>query len=215
MNCLLCHTPSTLLVPDVFECPQCALVFKNPALHATAEAEFKRYATHQNNGADQGYVDFLNRLAIPLSKLTPSTYSGLDFGCGPGPVLFSILKKFGGVVENFDPLFFPQTELLKKKYPVVTSTEVIEHFKNPATDLEQLINLVETGGLLGIMTLFYHPGIDYHSWWYKNDWTHVIFFQEKTFDYLCKRFHLEILFNDHKSVIIFRKLSIDSPRDTI
>lgn len=206
MNCLLCHSISTLKSDETFLCPDCGLVFKNPALHLSNEEDLKRYSSHQNNKEDQGYIDFLNKLVIPLAGFLPSQFNALDFGCGPGPTLGLLLSKFGGVVENYDPIFFPRKELLDKKFDVVTSTEVVEHFKNPAEDWALLVDRVKAGGLLAIMTQFINSGIDYKSWWYKNDPTHVVFYQEKTFEFLAAKFGLEVLFDDKKSVIIFRKI---------
>lgn len=204
MNCLLCHTNSTLLVRDVFLCDCCELVFKNPLLHYNSLQDLKRYATHQNNEMDQGYVDFLNELLIPLGQFVPVSFSALDYGCGPGPTLSLLLSKIGGVVENYDPLFFPIKELLEKKYDVVSCTEVVEHFKNPEADWTELVGLLKPGGLLGIKTLLFGPTIDYKSWWYKNDPTHTVFYQEETLKFLAEKFNLEIIFNDKKSVIIFK-----------
>jgi hypothetical protein len=205
MKCLLCHFGTNPLEPDVFICPHCGLVFKNPTLHMSKEFEIKRYSTHNNDKEDQGYVDFLNKLAIPLAKTLPVHFNALDFGCGPGPTLSILLEKIGGTVENYDPLFFPNKELLKQKFDLVTASEVVEHFKEPELDWLLLVELVKHGGVLGIMTLLYNPSIDYKKWWYKNDSTHVVFYQEKTLLFIAKEFGLDVIFNDNNSVIIFKK----------
>ncbi|MFA6238359.1 MAG: class I SAM-dependent methyltransferase [Bacteriovorax sp.] len=205
MNCLLCHTHSISNENDAFLCSHCGLVFKNPESHLNAEEDQKRYSCHQNNEFDLGYIDFLNRLVRPLADFLPAHFSALDFGCGPGPVLDSLLRELGGIVENYDPIFAPNGDLLKQDFDVVTSTEVVEHFKNPASDWSQLIGRVRPGGVLGIMTQFFGPGVDYKVWWYKNDPTHVVFYQEKTFQFIADKFKLDILLNDKNSVIIFKK----------
>ncbi len=187
-------------------CPECSLVFKDPATFLTTEEDQRRYSTHQNSIEDQGYLDFLGRLLNPLKEHLPAHFSGLDFGCGPGPTLSLLLEEEGGEMENYDPIFFPDAHLLiPETYDVVTSTEVAEHFKTPDRDWELLVGLVKDNGLLAIMTQFYNESIDYKSWWYKNDPTHIVFYQEKTLEYLAKTYQLELLYNDHKSVAIFRK----------
>lgn len=206
MNCLLCHTPSTLFASETFLCPHCQLVFKNPLLHINKEAEIKRYTTHNNNEADVGYVNFLKRLSDPLTPFLKAEFDSLDFGCGPGPTLSILLDQKGGRTKNYDPIFFPDQKLLEEKYDIVTSSEVVEHFKNPEKDWNQLVSLVKPNGLLAVMTLFYHPGIDYKSWWYIKDPTHIVFYQEQTLLYLAEKFNLEIIFKDNTSVIIFRKI---------
>ena len=205
MNCLLCHQPSSLNLNEAFECSHCGLVFKNPQVHWNSDQDFKRYSTHNNNEQDQGYIDFLNHLVDPLTQFLPLNFESLDFGCGPGPIMSLLLKEKGGVIANYDPIFLKNDEALNRTYDVVTSSEVVEHFKKPDKDWDLLVSLVRPNGVLGIMTLFISSEIDYKSWWYKNDPTHVVFYGEKTCAYLANRFNLEIIYNDKKSVIIFRK----------
>ena len=189
-----------------FICPECSLVFKNPEHFLDHADESHRYQQHMNNSDDPGYVAFLDRLVDPLREFLPSKFDALDFGCGPGPTISILLENVGGKVENYDPLFFPDAHLLiPESYDVVTCTEVVEHFKNPKNDWELLTSLVKDSGLLGVMTLQYSPEIDYAKWWYKNDPTHVCFYQERTLNFLAEEFGFEIIYNDKKSITIFRK----------
>lgn len=206
MNCLLCQTNSNVFEADTFMCPECALVFKNPKAFLSTEEDVARYSSHQNISTDQGYLDFLGRLVQPLKSFLPKKFTALDFGCGPGPTLSLLLEEVGGTVENYDPIFFPDAHLLvPETYDVVTSTEVVEHFKTPQQDWEILIGLVKDNGLLAIMTQFYSKEIDYQAWWYKNDPTHIVFYQKETFLYLAETYNLEILYTDNKSITIFKK----------
>lgn len=206
MNCLLCQTHSSPYELNAFECPKCALIFKNPEDFLSKEAESLRYSSHQNISTDQGYLDFLSRLTKPLAAFLPKEFKAIDFGCGPGPTMGFLLSPLGGMVSHYDPLFFPDESLLVNEcYDVVTCTEVVEHFKEPAKDWECLVALVKEGGLLAVMTQVYNKDIDYKKWWYKNDPTHIVFYQQETFLHLEGLHQLEILYNDLKSVIIFKK----------
>jgi hypothetical protein len=207
MKCPLCSNESLPSIIQTFDCSHCGLKFKDPNILLSNKEESDRYQTHQNNPDDQGYKNFLNKLIIPLEKfLSKETFLSLDFGCGPGPTVSLLLEKFGADTYDYDPLFFPKNELLKPfLYDVVTSTEVVEHFHHPKADWQLLTSLVKSGGLLGIMTQFLKPETDYAKWWYKNDPTHVVFYTEKTFDYLSEYYGLEKVFCDEISVIIFRK----------
>jgi hypothetical protein len=69
---------------------------------------------------------------------------------------------------------------------------------------EKLFATVKSSGILGIMTQFYNDEVDYKSWWYKNDPTHVVFYRQKTLDFLAQKYQMKILYNDHRSVIIFQ-----------
>ena len=207
MNCLLCHKDSNPFELDTYLCSECGLVFKNPETFNSDEKDFERYSTHNNNSSDQGYLDFLGKFVNPLKLFVPESFNALDFGCGPGPTLSLLLEKIGGVTFNYDPLFYPDAQLLiPEYYDVVVSTEVVEHFKTPRHDWQTLIDLVKNNGIIAIMTLFYSPEIDYKKWWYKNDHTHIVFYQQKTLEFLAREFNLEILYNDKKSIIIFKKV---------
>lgn len=206
MNCLLCQTHSNAFEIDTFLCPLCSLVFKNPQNFWNTDQDAARYTTHKNNSEDQGYVEFLKKIIPPLRPFLSEKFNALDFGCGPGPTLSILLEEIGGAVENYDPIFFPDAHLLvPETYDVVTATEVVEHFKTPKQDWDLLTGLVQDNGLLAIMTLFYSAEIDFKSWWYKNDATHVVFYQKKTIEYLATTYNLEILFTDNKSITIFKK----------
>jgi hypothetical protein len=206
MNCLLCHSDSMPFELNAFLCSECHLVFKNPENFYNHDEDVKRYSTHQNTSEDQGYVDFLKKIVTPLKPFLPKSFEALDFGCGPGPTMPLLLEELGGKVENYDPIFFPDAHLLIPDfYDVVTCTEVVEHFKNPSADWEQLVEQVKDGGILAIMTLLYSKDIDYKKWWYIKDPTHVVFYQKETINWLAEKFNLEILYSDNKSVIIFKK----------
>lgn len=206
MNCLLCHTNSTAFELDTFMCPECQLVFKNPENFLSDEEDVKRYSSHQNISTDQGYLDFLGKVVNPLKQFLPRKFSALDFGCGPGPTMPVLLEELGGSVENYDPIFFPDAHLLVPDiYDVVTCTEVVEHFKTPAKDWDILIDLVKEGGLLGVMTQLFSKETDYQKWWYKNDPTHIVFYQAHTMNWIAEKYNLDILFADQKSVIILKK----------
>ncbi len=207
MQCPLCFEESDLFEANAYLCSSCVLVFKDSKTYLSDSEDFERYSSHQNNNFDQGYRDFLNKLVNPLKVFLPKKFNGLDFGCGPGPTLSSLLEDLGGEINFYDPHFFPDGHLLiPESYDVVTCTEVVEHFKAPATDWDLLVSLVREGGLLGIMTQFFDSTkISYSSWWYKNDPTHVVFYQDKTLNFITKRYNLEMLFCDNKSVVIFKK----------
>jgi hypothetical protein len=128
----------------------------------------------------------------------------LDYGCGPYSQLSQILEEEVSSATVFDPLFFPKEENVKRQYDVVTCTEVAEHFQHAREDWDQLLGTVKPAGILGIMTQFYHDQINYKDWWYKNDPTHVIFYREETLIYLATKYQLKVLYNDHRSVIIFQ-----------
>lgn len=202
--CPLCRTPSPIFYFDTHSCPKCFLVFKSPSLFLTKDEESARYKTHQNANNDQGYIDFLNRLGNPLKGVIVRDDRLLDYGCGPYSQLAKNLEGYVKSTHVYDPLFFPDQEILEDQFDVVTCTEVVEHFQEVKKNWDQLVSCVKPKGILGIMTQFYADNISYKDWWYKNDPTHVVFYREKTIEYIAKKYKLNVLYNDHTSVTIFQ-----------
>lgn len=175
-----------------FRCAHCDLISLHPDDRPSPSDEARRYLAHENSGADDGYVRFLRRLADPLCDVVPVGARGIDVGCGPAPVLASLLTDGGRSTVSYDPLFFPQTDLLNEQYDFVTCCEVVEHAHDPAALFRQLVGLLLPGGTLGVMTSMHTDSIDFASWWYRRDVTHVCFFSERTMRWVGEQFDLTL-----------------------
>ena len=162
------------------------------------------YDLHQNNFADEGYRNFLLRVQQPLQQRVPLPACGLDFGCGPGPVLSRMLGEQGFEMSVYDVFYSDNKSVLDCRYDFVTATEVVEHLFEPGKVLSQLWSLLEEGGVLALMTKLVIDQQAFASWHYKNDPTHVCFFSQPTFEWLAKKWgaRLEFIGQD---VIIFTK----------
>jgi len=97
-------------------------------------------------------------------------------------------------------------------YDVITCTETVEHFLEPDKELERLDALCKPGGLLGIMTQLIVREEMFQGWWYLRDPTHVSLFRPSTIQWLARRFNWEIVFQDGKSVVVFRKRPADDAK---
>jgi len=188
-----------------FRCTCCELVFADPASHLSLEAERAEYDLHENNPGDPCYRAFLSRLAEPLlAHLEPGMH-GLDFGCGPGPTLSVMLAEQGMVVDDYDPIYAADARLLERRYDFVTATEVVEHFRHPIAAWRELASLVRPGGWLGIMTLLAPGDVEtFSQWWYKNDPTHVSFYNEATFDWLAEESGFKVETLDDRVLLVQR-----------
>jgi len=199
-TCPLCHHQQTHLFyrdhrRSYLRCQNCDLIFVSRGDLLTQQQEKARYDLHQNNPEDEGYLRFLNQFIKPLLKrIGPPPQQGLDFGSGPGPVLGLILEKQGFKMSLYDPFYSPDSSVLENTYDFVTCTETIEHFNNPDKDWRLLLNLLKSGGWLGIMTQLVEDPQDFPTMHYITDRTHVSFFSRQTFRYLADRddLHLEI-----------------------
>lgn len=162
-------------------CPGCDLISLDPSRRPLPLDEVVRYTSHHNSADDEGYRRFLCRLSDPVRARLDLGAEGLDFGCGPSPVLADMLTQAGYPTVGYDPVFRPNVELLARRYDFVVCSEVVEHFHHPAADFAVLGGLLAAGGgLLGIMTRFHRPEVPFEAWWYRRDPTHVCFYSETT-----------------------------------
>jgi len=162
------------------------------------------YDFHQNSPNDVGYRQFLSRLSGPLMDRLEANSQGLDFGCGPGPTLSVMLEEQGHQVALYDIYYAHNPDVLIGGYDFITSTEVIEHLSQPGAELQRLWSLLKPGGYLGLMTKQTTNCEAFASWHYKNDPTHISFFNNQTFDYLGHQWGSAPEFIG-ADVIIFRK----------
>lgn len=186
-----------------FECTDCGLIALDPQLRLPPNEERARYELHTNSFDECGYKDFLNRLVAPLTKMLTPGMVGLDYGCGPGPTISYLMNESGFKVENFDPFFFPREFSDDDKFDFITCTEVIEHFFEPRIEFERIASLLKPGGFLGIMTGVFDESIDFNSWWYRKDPTHVSIYQSKTFSWIASNFGWQMS-TPNKNVRIFK-----------
>ncbi|WP_440903038.1 class I SAM-dependent methyltransferase [Catenovulum sp. SX2] len=175
------------------QCRHCQLVFVPQQFHLSAQAEKAEYDKHDNSIADLGYQKFLSRTWAPLkarlNQQVPADIQGLDFGCGEGAVLSQMAKADGFSVLNYDLYYFPQTEVLQRKYQFITATEVIEHIADAHSVWSLLDRLLDNQGVLAVMTKRVLDTQAFATWHYKNDLTHICFYSEFTFAYLASKFN--------------------------
>lgn len=203
-NCPLCYCQQNRFFyqdnrRQYFQCQQCQLVFADRQTLLSASEELAQYQLHQNDVADLGYRKFLQRLATPLLHALPDEKrKGLDFGCGPGPLLALMLTEAGHDMSVWDPFFAKDDTVLQHRYDFICCSEAIEHFVNPAQEWLLWLSLLKPAGILAIMTKRYSSAEAFANWHYKNDPTHVSFFSEHTFAYLARRdgFLLQVIGND-------------------
>jgi len=178
---------------DYWRCPGCKATFLDPSQLPDRSTEQANYRLHRNDVDDPGYRRYLSRLTSPLlARLSPGQ-PGLDYGCGPGPALATMLTEAGHPMTLYDPLFRDDPTALERTYAFITCTEVAEHFHRPFEAFEHLDGLLEPGGWLAIMTTFQTRDDAFADWHYRREPTHVVFYREETFrvierqhDWLCE-----------------------------
>jgi len=191
--CLLCQNPTaltkTILNGITFlKCDTCFVLFKHPQHFVTTAVEKKRYLKHVNDVTDRGYQKFVSPMVNAIFAKYSNTDIGLDFGAGTGPVVSKLLSEKGYITALYDPFFHPETTALQKKYDYIICCEVIEHFYDPNKEFQLLKNLLKDEGTLFCMTELVPEEIPFKDWHYKNDCTHVVFYTEKTTQWIKKKY---------------------------
>lgn len=213
--CIICHSDTRIITDPILKkpepvvyhvCKTCELIRKAPFSHPSHKDEKTLYTHHNNSMENVGYVNMFNRFIAAAVDPFITTGSGLDFGSGPGPVLYELLKQKGFTMTHYDPYFHKDETALNTTYDLITSTEVFEHLSDPLTTFKTLANMLNKNGILAIMTSF-HPKNDetFLSWWYRRDPTHIAFYTEKTFEHLTNATNLTQIYSNHKNIIVFKK----------
>jgi hypothetical protein len=199
LHCPLCH--SNQIKPyfqskdtTYLNCSQCDLVFAPKEFHLSDSEEKARYDSHQNNPEDERYRRFLSQVFNPVIDFIKPSAMGLDLGSGPGPTLSVMFEERGFKVDLFDKFYANDESIFNNKYDFITATEVVEHLDNPGAQLTKLCNMLNKSGVLAIMTKMLNNNIDFSSWYYKDDPTHVCFFSKVTMSYLANIWSMDVNF---------------------
>jgi hypothetical protein len=191
-NCPLCNTLSETFYKNedaYYKCHNCYAVFVDKYNRVDKVLEQKRYELHQNSVEDKDYQKFVSPITSAILRDFKIGDKGLDFGAGTAPVLSKVLQDNNYSIKPYDPYFHNYPELLEQKYDYIGSCEVIEHFYNPYKEFKLLKKLLNPHAKLYCMTEIYSEKIDFASWYYKNDPTHVFFYHSKTFEWIKEKFY--------------------------
>ncbi|MFH5835045.1 class I SAM-dependent methyltransferase [Proteiniclasticum sp. C24MP] len=199
-RCKLCGSEAEVIhhpkIADYHYCSNCEFISKDDRHIVSKEEELKIYNKHNNSIEDPRYVEFfykfLNDAVFPY---TTGGNQGFDFGSGPSPVLAQILERHHNYqMDIYDLFYSPEKVYIGKKYDLVTSTEVVEHLKDPIEHFELFANLLKPNGILAVMTLFHHNDSSHFlNWHYIRDWSHISFYTPKTMEYIASRVGLKII----------------------
>lgn len=174
-------------------CPNCELIFVPRAQLISIEKERARYEHHQNESEDPAYLNYLSKIAKDCVPHLNQGAEGLDFGCGPSPLLANIFSQHGFSTNSYDLFFHPCLDYQTKNYDFIILSEVIEHLRNPMEVMTMLRGLLKPHGTFFIKTKFYPERKLFDDWFYKRDVTHIQFFNEASLNYLAKELKLSVI----------------------
>jgi len=187
-----------------FRCETCRLTHLDPRHRLAPLEELERYRTHRNDPSDEGYRQFLSRLAQPLLKRLPEGAKGLDYGCGPGPTLSVMFEEKGHTMDIYDPFFAPFESVFSKTYDFITCSETAEHFFHPGVEFRWLNRMLRPEGWLGVMTQMQEDDEAFGNWHYLRDPTHVCFYRWHTMEWIARE-HGWKMESPAENVILFQK----------
>ena len=101
-------------------------------------------------------------------------------------------------------MFTNDAGLLERAYDFVTCTETVEHFRDPSRAFTTLISLVRPGGWIGILTQVLTDEVEFETWYYRLDFTHVSFYSRATLDWIATQHGLELDFRA-PNVVLYHK----------
>jgi SAM-dependent methyltransferase len=204
-KCTLCEGRIDLFYSKskiFYICRNCKGISLDEKFFLKPDLEIQHYQRHNNNVNDADYKKFVSPITDSILDSFSSTSNGLDFGAGTGPVISKILQDNNFKIQQYDPFFHPNYELLNKKYDFIACCEVIEHFHNPKKEFQLLYNMLNDNGKLLIMTDLYTSEIIFDKWYYKNDPTHVFFYQNETFQKISNLFNFTSFSIENRLIIL-------------
>jgi hypothetical protein len=212
--CPLCSS-DWLVTVDVnsrqfYDCRKCGGISLAPGFRLGEQEERARYELHQNDVTDPGYQLFVRPMVEAIGRDFRPGHSGLDYGAGPGPVITELLKAQGFQINLFDPYFHPDTSVLNQSYDYIFCCEVIEHFYFPTVEFARLKAMLKPGGKLYCMTHVFSKDLDFTTWYYKNDPTHVFIYRKETFDWIARQMGFSDVVVEGRLIGFFNDINPDS-----
>ena len=196
-NCPLCNNSGKIFYSSkrhtFNQCDICKSIYLDNSFFLNTEKEKERYEEHNNNVNDKKYQKFVSPITSAIFNNHTKDEKGLDFGAGTGPVIAKVLSSKNYNLSLYDPFFHNNKELLNNKYNYIASCEVIEHFHKPYKEFALLKSLLNNEGHLYLMTNIYNDSIDFRTWYYKDDKTHVFIYTKETLQWIKKEFGFKSL----------------------
>lgn len=178
-----------------WNCHSCGLLYLDQGQRLDEQKEFEHYQTHNNDVHDPRYQEFVSPIVETINRTFQPSARGLDYGCGPGPVITHLLERKGFDLTLHDPYFLPNEEALQDgQYDFIICSEVAEHFYSPDREFRKLKKLLVSGGMLCVLTSLYSEEKDFNLWYYRQDPTHVVFYTEKTAHWMKEAWGFSKLF---------------------
>ncbi|MGZ9899879.1 methyltransferase domain-containing protein [Shewanella gaetbuli] len=217
--CPLCNNPTQFFVQDkkrAFNlCRQCGLVSADPRSHVMPNVEAKRYGRNPKGAKQRQLTQFITPLLAQINQQQPGSLSGLNFGRVLDQQCVTMIQDSGHLINQYDPFFAADQRVLQNQYDFVCSYKVFEHFRHPKKEWALLSSIIKPGGWLAISTPLLTELAHFNKWHYKNNPTHVSFYQQQTFEYLALHSEFTLLFASQALILMQKSSESDIKRNLI
>lgn len=165
-----------------WKCERCNFIEVDRLDHLSSKDEAEFYQNHENRIDDPRYREYANDVATEARRRYDEIGHGraLDFGCGPGPIVATLLREQGILTDQFDPFFYPEG-LHHKSYSLIVACEVVEHFRKPKSEFLKVYQRLNPGGWFVVQTERLEFVDCFEDWYYRRDPTHIAFYSEQAF----------------------------------
>jgi glycosyltransferase involved in cell wall biosynthesis len=213
-HCRICDKHAYMVFEDsrpFYLCNNCGLIFSDCSL--SQEEIKKHYQSQYANNFDWN-KEAKALLEVVRFAVTPRKI--FDFGSGSG-LLADAFRSMGCEVDNYEPMFHGdfRAENYNNSSDLVILNEVIEHIEDVLKTFDNVYSVTRPGGIIFIKTLTTDAIVNesnkfqelFNNWWYKDDQTHVSFFCQRTFEYICamkNNYQLQMLAIRPNGVILQR-----------
>lgn len=187
---------------EFLQCSLCLSVFLNPKDYLSAEAELAHYNMHNNDPEDVRYQNFVRPVVNPILGNFKPEDKGLDFGSGSGSPIMKLLNDAGYNISQYDLFYHNHPEVLQQQYDYIACSETAEHFKEPHKEFTTFRKLLKPGGRLYVMTLRFDPKIEFGTWFYKTDPTHVFLYSDEAFEWIREEFGFKSMLLDGRVAVL-------------
>ncbi|MCL1157516.1 class I SAM-dependent methyltransferase [Shewanella inventionis] len=208
--CPLCSHQADFFLQDkkraFYTCSQCGLLFANPKSHLMPSLERQRYGRAQKSSKQKQLSQFVLPLLVQIAQQQTGPLKGLNFGRVLDEKSQLTIVEAGHQVNQYDPFFAADQSVLSQSYDFVCCYRVFEHFRHPIREWKLLNQLIKPNGWLAISTPLMTDKALFAKWHYKNNPTHVSFYQQATFEYLASNSDFELLFAS-KDLVLMQKSS--------
>ncbi|MCH1929821.1 class I SAM-dependent methyltransferase [Shewanella sp. A25] len=210
-RCPLCqNTQTVLLLQDkkrsFYVCQTCGLAFADAKSHLPPAAERQRYGRSRIASKQRQLSQFILPFLEQMQQHQKGSLIGLNFGRILDQDSLISIERAGHTLNQYDPFFAPDHETLKQEYDFICCYRVFEHFQYPVKEWSLLSRLLKPSGWLAISTPLLVDLEGFAKWHYKNNLTHVSFYQRQTFEHLAHNSDFELLFAA-KDLVLMQKTS--------